>query len=46
VLYLPDAPPDFAGSDQEVVAGMASMDSLFEPTQATFIEPLSVEAVP
>lgn len=37
---LPDAPPDFAGSDAEVAAGMASMDSPFEPTQATFIEPL------
>jgi hypothetical protein len=38
---LPDAPPDFAGSDAEVAAGMASMDSPFEPAQATFIEPLS-----
>lgn len=38
---LPDAPPDFAGSDAEVAAGMASMDSLFEPAQATFIEPLA-----
>lgn len=38
---LPDAPPDFAGSDEEVSAGMASMDSPFEPTQATFIEPLT-----
>jgi hypothetical protein len=38
---LPDAPPDFAGSGDEVAAGMASMDSPFEPTQATFIEPLS-----
>lgn len=37
---LPDRPPDFAGSDEEVAAGMASMDSLFEPNQATFIEPL------
>ena len=37
---LPDAPPDFVGGDAEVAAGMASMDSLFEPTQATFIEPL------
>jgi hypothetical protein len=38
---LPDAPPDFAGSDAAVAAGMASMDSPFEPTQATFIEPLT-----
>jgi hypothetical protein len=38
---LPDRVPDFAGSDAEVAAGMASMDSLFEPTQATFIEPLT-----
>lgn len=38
---LPDAPPDFAGSDAKVAAGMASMDSPFEPTQATFIEPLT-----
>lgn len=38
---LPDAPPDFGGSDEEVAAGMASMDSPFEPTQATFIEPLT-----
>ncbi len=38
---LPDAPPDFAGGDAEVAAGMASMDSPFEPTQATFIEPLA-----
>ncbi len=38
---LPDAPPDFAGTDAEVAAGMASMDSPFEPTQATFIEPLT-----
>lgn len=37
---LPDAPPDFAGSNKEVATGMASMDSLFEPTQATFVEPL------
>jgi hypothetical protein len=36
---LPDTPPDFSGSDQDVAAGMASMDSPFEPTQATFIEP-------
>lgn len=38
---LPDTPPDFAGSDAEVAAGMASMDSPFEPTQAIFIEPLA-----
>jgi hypothetical protein len=38
---LPDRVPDFAWSDEEVAAGMASMDSLFEPTQATFIEPLT-----
>jgi len=38
---LPDAPPDFAGSGAEVAAGMASMDWPFEPTQATFIEPLA-----
>jgi hypothetical protein len=38
---LPDRVPDFAGSDAEVAAGMASMDSPFEPTQATFIEPLT-----
>jgi hypothetical protein len=37
VVGLPDTPPDFVGSDEEVAAGMASMDSLFEPTQATFI---------
>jgi hypothetical protein len=36
---LPDTPPDFASSDEEVAAGMASMDSPFEPTQATLIEP-------
>ena len=41
VLGLPDTPPDFASSDEEVALGMASMDSLFEPTQATFIEPYS-----
>ena len=34
---LPDTPPDFAGDDEQVAAGMASMDSPFEPTQATFI---------
>jgi hypothetical protein len=39
---LPDTPPDFAGSDDEVAAGMASMDSPFEPTQATFIDPRSL----
>ena len=38
---LPDRVPDFAWSDAEVAAGMASMDSPFEPTQATFIEPLA-----
>jgi hypothetical protein len=38
---LPEAPPDFAESNTEVTAGMASMDSPFEPTQATFIEPLT-----
>jgi len=38
---LPEAPPDFAGGDAEVAAGMASMDSPFEPMQATFIEPLT-----
>jgi hypothetical protein len=38
---LPEEPPDFAGSDEEVAQGMASMDSPFEPTQATFIEPLA-----
>ncbi len=38
---LPDRVPDFAWSDAEVAAGIASMDSLFEPTQATFIEPLT-----
>jgi hypothetical protein len=37
---LPDTLPDFAGSDAEVAAGMTSMDSPFEPTQATFIGPL------
>ena len=36
---LPDTPPDFADSDEAVAAGMASMDSLFEPTQITLIEP-------
>ena len=38
---LPDTPPDFAGSDEAVARGMASMDSPFEPTQATLIEPQS-----
>lgn len=42
---LPDTPPDFAGRDEEVAAGMASMDSSFEPTQATFVEPLSATGV-
>jgi hypothetical protein len=41
VLGLPDTPPDFASSDEEVALGMASMDSPFEPTQATLIEPYS-----
>jgi hypothetical protein len=36
---LPDTPPDFTGSRQEVAAGMASMDSPFEPIQATIIAP-------
>jgi hypothetical protein len=36
---LPGTPPDFTGSDQEVAAGMASMDSPFEPIQATVIAP-------
>ena len=35
---LPEIPPDFADSDEVVAAGMASVDSPFEPTQATFIE--------
>jgi hypothetical protein len=34
---LPDTPPDFADSDEAVAAGMASLDSPFEPTQATVI---------
>jgi hypothetical protein len=38
---LPDTPPDFAGSDEAIAAGMASMDSPFEPTQVTLIEPQS-----
>jgi hypothetical protein len=38
---LPDIPPDFTGNDAEVAVGMASMDSPFQPTQATFIEPLA-----
>ena len=38
---LPDTPPDFDGSDAAVAAGMASMDSPFEPAQATIIEPQS-----
>jgi hypothetical protein len=38
---LPDTPPDFAGKDEAVAAGMASMDSPFEPTQMTLIEPQS-----
>jgi hypothetical protein len=36
---LPGTPPDFAGNDEKVAAGMVSMDSPFEPTQATFIDP-------
>ena len=39
---LPDTPPDFDDSDEAVAAGMVSMDSPFEPTQATFIEPQSL----
>jgi hypothetical protein len=35
---LPEAPPDFAGGDKTVAAGMASMNSQFKPTQATFVE--------
>lgn len=38
---LPDTPPDFDGSDEMLVAGMASMDSQFEPTQMTRVEPQS-----
>jgi hypothetical protein len=38
---LPDRVPDFAWGDAEVAAGMASMDSPFEPTQATYIEPFT-----
>lgn len=34
---LPDQPPDFDGGDEDVAAGMASLDSPFEPTQATFL---------
>jgi hypothetical protein len=41
VPSLPDAPPDFAGTDAEVAVGMTSMDSPFEPMQATFIEPFA-----
>ena len=39
---LPDTPPDFADSDEAVAVGMASMDSLFEPTQATLIQSQSL----
>ena len=39
---LPDTPPDFVGSDDEMAAAMASMGSPFKPTQATFIEPQSL----
>ncbi len=42
---LPDAPPDLAGSDDEVAAAMATMDSQFEPTQTTFIEPDSLSVI-
>jgi len=39
---LPDTPPDFMTDSGEVIAaGMASMDSPFEPRQGTFIEPLA-----
>lgn len=38
---LPDVPPDFADGDEAVAVGMASLDSPFEPTQATVIEPQS-----
>jgi hypothetical protein len=39
---LPDAPPDFSGNDnKEINSGMASMDSLFEPIQATYFESLA-----
>lgn len=38
---LPDTPPDFVSdSDKVITAGMASMDSPLDLTQATFIEPL------
>lgn len=42
VPSLPDTPPDFSDSDETVTVGMASMDSSFEPTQATVIEPYSL----
>jgi hypothetical protein len=38
---LPDTPPDFADTDEAVATGMASMDSPFEPTQVTLVEPQS-----
>jgi hypothetical protein len=38
---LPDRVPDFSWSVTEVAAGMASMDSPFELTQATLIEPFA-----
>jgi hypothetical protein len=38
---MPDAPPDFSSRDEVVAAGMASMDSPFELTQMTLIEPES-----
>ena len=31
---LPEVPPEFAGNDEAVARGMASMDSPFEPAQA------------
>ncbi len=37
LLFFPDAELTVVGRNEEVAAGMASMDSLFEPTQATFI---------
>jgi hypothetical protein len=38
---LPDTPPDFMTDPRKLIdAGMASMDSPFEPTQATFVKPL------
>jgi hypothetical protein len=41
VIGLPEAPPDFgSGSDDLIAAGMASMNSPFVPSHATFLEPL------